>query len=168
MTVDATKAGRLITAEEGRVKAVPHSHPWNSNSEMTGIQLGRLAGLERTGVNLARLAPGRESFVYHAHDCEEEWVYIIKGTGTLEMDGVEHSMKPGDFAGFPAPSIAHQLRNTGHEDLVYLMGGEHRQVDVARFPKHRKRMVRVGDRIDIYHDEHAEYFGAARYSQGSD
>ncbi|HZH02483.1 MAG TPA: cupin domain-containing protein [Myxococcaceae bacterium] len=133
---------------------------------MTGVQLGRLASLERTGINLFRLSPGRESFVYHAHDCEEEWLYVLSGVGTLEMDGVEHPIGPGDFVGFPAPSVAHQMRNTGGgDDLVYLVGGEHRDVEVARFPKHGKRMVRVGNRIDIYSDEDAEPFGPARYAQ---
>jgi hypothetical protein len=36
--------------------------------------------------------------------------------------------------GFPAPSVTHHLRNPGTEDLVYLMGGEHRDVEVAEFP----------------------------------
>lgn len=55
----------LILAAEPEAKAGRHSHPWNAKSEMVGVQLGRLAGLERTGVSLARIPPGKESFAYH-------------------------------------------------------------------------------------------------------
>jgi len=36
-----------------------------------------MAGLTRTGVSLAPIEVGRESFVYHAHEFEEEWIYIL-------------------------------------------------------------------------------------------
>src|SRR5215210_5634009 len=52
----------LIRAAEAEAKAARHSHPWNPKSEMVGVQLARLAGLKRTGVSLARIPPGKESF----------------------------------------------------------------------------------------------------------
>ncbi|WPF88664.1 cupin domain-containing protein [Cyanobacterium aponinum AL20118] len=63
------------------------SHPWNSKSEISGVYLGRTVGLKRTGVNFARIAPGKESFVYHSHYREEEWIYILSGRGIAEIDG---------------------------------------------------------------------------------
>ena len=50
---------------------------------------------------------------------------------------------PGDFMGFPAGPKAHQLRNPYDADLVYLTGGERREVEIADFPKHGKRLVRI-------------------------
>lgn len=126
------------------------SHPWNPNSEISGIQLGRRTGLTRTGVSLARLEPGKESFVYHSHEREEEWIYILSGTGTAEIDGEEHEIGPGDFMGFPTPSVAHHLRNSGSEPLLYLMGGESRDFEVATFPKLGKKMVRSGSKVEVY------------------
>lgn len=140
----------LVRAADSEARMAAHSHPWNPNSEMVGVQLGRLAGLKRTGVSLARIPPGKESFVYHRHEREEEWLYILSGTGTAEIDGGEYEVGPGDFMGFPAPSVAHHLRNTGEEDLVYLMGGEHRRFEIATFPKLGKRMVRMDDEVEIY------------------
>jgi uncharacterized cupin superfamily protein len=140
----------LLRAADVAAKMGTHSHPWNPKSEMTGAQLGRLTGLERTGVSLARIAPGKESFVYHSHALEEEWLYIISGNATAEIDGEEYAVGPGDFMGFPAPSVAHHLRNTGSEDLVYLMGGENRDAEIADFPKLGKRMLRVGDKVEVY------------------
>jgi uncharacterized cupin superfamily protein len=149
----------LVRAADAAAKMGRHSHPWNPRSEMNGVQLGRLAGLKRTGVNLARIAPGKESFVYHSHAREEEWLYILSGRGTAEIDGGEYEVGPGDFMGFPTPSVAHHLRNTGEEDLVYLMGGETLDAEVATFPSLGKRMVRTGDEVEIYDVSDAKPFG---------
>lgn len=40
--------------------------------------------------------------------------------------------------GFPTPSVPHHLRNIGDEDLVYLVGGENLEVEVADFPRLKK------------------------------
>jgi uncharacterized cupin superfamily protein len=136
------------------------SHPWNPNSEISGTYLGRAVGLERTGVNFVKVAPGKESFIYHAHYREEEWIYILSGRGIAEIDGEEFEVGSGDFMGFPTPSVAHHLRNVGDEDLVYLMGGENLEVEIAEFPKLGKQMIRRGDSIDIYDNSDAKPFGA--------
>ncbi len=61
--------------------------------------------------------------------------------------------------GFPAPQVAHHLRNPYEEDLVYLMGGEALDVDVADFPRLGKRMVRRGQSVEIYDTSDAKDFG---------
>ena len=149
----------LLRATDIAAKAGTHSHPWNPNSEMTGVHLSAAVGLERTGVSLARIAPGKESFVYHSHEREEEWLFILAGTATAEIDGGEYEVGPGDFMGFATPSVAHHLRNTGEEDLVYLMGGERRDAEVATFPRLGKRMVRTGEKVEIYDLASARPFG---------
>lgn len=142
--------GCLIRKHESDAAFSTHSHPWNPQSEISGVQLARMAGLKRTGVSLAHLAPGKESFAYHSHEREEEWLYILSGTGTAEIDGTEYEVGPGDFMGFPTPSVAHHLRNTGKQSLVYLMGGENRDCEVATFPKLGKRMVKFGEKVEVY------------------
>lgn len=140
----------LLRAADIAAKSGAHAHPWNPKSELHGAQLGRLVGLKRAGVSLVRIPPGRESFVYHSHAREEEWVYILAGHGTAEIYDGEYEVGPGDFMGFPTPSVAHHLRNTGREDLVYLMGGENLDAEISDFPRLGKRMVRVGDRVEIH------------------
>jgi uncharacterized cupin superfamily protein len=161
-----TERPELIRAAEAEAAMETHSHPWNPNSELTGVQLGRRAGLVRTGVSLARIAPGKESFVYHSHEREEEWLYILSGAGTAEIDGEEHEVGPGDFMGFPAPSVAHHLRNTGDQPLVYLMGGESRDAEIATFPRLGKRMVRTGAKVEIYDLADARPFGPLEAGRG--
>lgn len=136
------------------------SHPWNPKSEIHGTHLSRLAGLERTGVSLVSIPPGRESFIYHAHHLEEEWIYILSGTGVADIDDQSFEVGAGDFMAFPTPSIAHHLRNDGKSDLVYLMGGENRDCEIADFPGLGKRMVRIADDLTVYDLEDGARFEA--------
>lgn len=126
------------------------SHPWNPKSEIKGTHLSALAGLKRTGVSVVRLAPGKESFAYHLHHREEEWIYILSGTGIARVDGEDYEMNPGDFVAFPTPSVPHVMLNPGEDELVYLMGGEQLDFEIADFPTLDKRMIRRGSTIEIY------------------
>ena len=64
------------------------SHPLNpERSQMRGFSLSDAVGLTRIAVHLAVLPPGKESFVYHSHAVEEEWLYVLAGRGRIEIDG---------------------------------------------------------------------------------
>ena len=93
----------LIKAEEVAANAADFSHPWNPNSQLVGTRLSALVGLSRVGVSLVGIPAGKESFVYHSHHREEEWIYIISGQGVAEINGEEFEVAAGDFMGFPAP-----------------------------------------------------------------
>lgn len=146
----------LIRAEEIRAGAQGFSHPWNENSRIIGTHLSGLAGLTRTGVSLVRVPAGRESFCHHVHHREEEWVYILAGRGTADVGDEALAIGPGDFLAFHAGGEAHHIRNTGAEDLVYLMGGEHRHHDIVDFPRLGRRMVRIGQEVETYDRGDAE------------
>ncbi|MCU0545861.1 MAG: cupin domain-containing protein [Oscillatoriaceae cyanobacterium Prado104] len=149
----------ILRTTEIAEKTASFSHPWNPNSLIIGTQISRLTGLKRTGVSLAKIPPGKESFIYHSHDREEEWIYIISGRGIAEIDGEEFEVSAGDFMGFPTPSVAHHLRNPFDEELVYLMGGENLDVEIADFPRLGKRMLRREGNIEIYDTSSAQSFG---------
>jgi quercetin 2,3-dioxygenase len=140
---DAPPPRILVRAAE-RGPEEQSTHPWNAASEVHGWRLSRPAGLGRVAVNLFWLPPGRESFAYHRHFREEEWVYVLEGRGVALVDEVEHELGPGDFLGFP-PGVAHLLRNTGDAPLRYLCGGEVvSDVEVADFPRLGRRAALVG------------------------
>ena len=126
-----------------------YSHPLNPRSEMNGVSLSHHAGMRRIGVHVVRLKPGKESCVYHAHTSEEEFFYILSGKGITEIDGKEYEVGPGDFMGFPTPSVAHHLKNASDEDLVYLVGGERHPVEVADFPHLDKKVIRVAGEAHV-------------------
>ncbi len=132
-------------------RAETFSHPFNEKSEITGTHLSPLTGLKRVGVSKVMVPPGKESFIYHSHELEEEWIYILEGKGVARIDGKDHEVAAGDFMGFPAPGVAHHLTNPYAEKLVYLMGGEAGgHVEVADFPDIGKRMVRRGKDVQIF------------------
>src|SRR3954468_4259258 len=62
----------LLRAATIAGKSGEFSHPWNPKSRLIGARLGTEVGLKRTGVSLARIPPGHESFIYHSHQREEE------------------------------------------------------------------------------------------------
>jgi uncharacterized cupin superfamily protein len=140
----------IRAADRARMPDQSFSHPFNPASEIHGFPLGAAAGLSRVGVNLLRVPPGKESFVLHSHHGEEEFLYILSGRGMARIGDEEHEVGPGDFMGFPTPSVVHHLRNPFDEDLVYLSGGERKPMEVADLPLQNKRMVRVGEAISIY------------------
>ncbi len=140
----------LVRAAQVADAEVQFSHPWNARSQIRGTPLSQLVGLTRTGVSLARIAGGKESFVYHSHQREEEWIYILEGRAIAEIGDEEFEVGAGDFLAFPTPSVAHHLKNPFSDDVVYLMGGENRDTEVADFPRLGKRMVRVGSTITVY------------------
>jgi uncharacterized cupin superfamily protein len=149
----------IVRAADIAAHSQEFSHPWNPRSQMRGTQLARSVGLKRSGVNFIRVPPGRESYVYHSHRFEEEWIYLLSGSAMAFIDGVEYPVSAGDFIGFPAPSVAHLLRNPGPDDLVYLVGGENREVEVADFPGLGKRTVRTGQQLEVYDTDDAQAFG---------
>jgi uncharacterized cupin superfamily protein len=124
----------IRTRELDPAEAVRVRHPFNPNSEVHLQRLAERTGMGRVIVTLARVAPGKESFVLHAHLLHEEFIYILEGTGTAVIGDAEVEVGPGDFMGFPIDGTPHTLRNTGASDLVYLMGGERGPLEVARFP----------------------------------
>jgi uncharacterized cupin superfamily protein len=140
-------------AERGAAGDFPEQsfrHPLNPRSELHGYMLSRLCGLSRAGVSLVRVPPGKESYVFHAHLSEEEWMFVLSGTGLLELGEEELPVGPGDFAGFAPGGPGHNLRNTGAADLVYLSGGESRDLEVADFPRLGKRAVRTAKGMTLY------------------
>jgi uncharacterized cupin superfamily protein len=148
----------VVRSEEAEEGAARFSHPWNPNSELFGTRLSSLVGLSRVGVSRVRVPPGKESFAYHSH-YREEWIYVLSGRGIAEVADEEHEVGVGDFVSFAAPQVAHHMRNPFDEDLVYLVGGEALDVDVADFPRLGKRMVRRGMEVEVYDESDAKEFG---------
>ena len=150
------RAAEHSSHEAGRWR---FSHPFNPGSDVEGFALSTLCGLARAAVNLMRVPPGKESFAYHRHAAEEEWVYILAGRGVAEIGDETYEVGPGDFMGFAAAGAAHHLKNPYGEELVYLAGGERHEVEIADFPRAGKRLVRVGEKIAVHDLATAESFG---------
>ena len=141
MSDDQPKKCLLRATEIAGLAEACSRHPLNPSSEVHLRPLSELTGLGRVRLTLGRIPPGKESFAYHAHEADEEFVYIVSGRGRAEIGEETIEVGPGDFMGFAAPSVAHHLVNPYDEDLVYLMGGERSRVEVGTFPRAGKRII---------------------------
>jgi len=62
--------------------------------------------------------PGKRlSYQKHAHRAEH-W-FVVKGSGTLVLDGVDKPVKAGESVDIPV-GTAHRMCNTGDETLVFV------------------------------------------------
>jgi hypothetical protein len=61
----------------------------NPRSRFRDAWLAHAAGLSRIGLSRGRIPPGGESFAYHAHHAEQEWLYIVTGRARARIDDRE-------------------------------------------------------------------------------
>lgn len=93
-------------------------------------------GGRRLGVNLVVLTPGKRAFPFHSHRANDEVFFVLAGTGHLRLGASRHAIGAGDLITCPAggPESAHQLINTGVEELRYLAIGTNDLPDVIEYP----------------------------------
>lgn len=97
--------------------------------------LGDAAGLKNFGVNLTELPPGSWSSQRHAHEKQDEFIYIVEGQVTLVTDTGETLLKPGMCAGFPAGSKdGHKLVNKSDRKAIYLEVGDRTPGENVDYP----------------------------------
>ncbi len=95
------------------------------------------------GVNQTRVKPGCACVPFHWHLREDEVFFIQSGTGVLRYGEALIPLRPGDCVSCPAGTkVAHQIANTGDEDLVYLAIGPYDPHEVCGYPDNGKVMVR--------------------------
>jgi uncharacterized cupin superfamily protein len=88
--------------------------------------LGDATGLSRMGVWLRAIPPGRAGTHRHWHRVEEEWAFVLSGTGVVRIGPLRIDVRPGHFVGFPPGPHPHHFVASGDEELVVLEGGERR------------------------------------------
>jgi uncharacterized cupin superfamily protein len=88
-------------------------------------RLGKKLGLTRLGVNLEVIPPGCRSSLPHAHEREEEFVFVLSGHPEAWIDGVLHQLRSGDGVAFPpGTGIAHSFLNNTDEPVHLLVVGD--------------------------------------------
>ena len=122
-----------------------HVHQFNANAIRHTRSLGDLAGLSDMGIHLVRVEPGRDSTEHHFHGQDEEFLFVLSGSGEATIGEDTVPVGPGDFLGFPKGSPAHSLHVPAGagEALVYLMGGTRSPIDVCTYPHAGLRMYRI-------------------------
>jgi uncharacterized cupin superfamily protein len=108
-------------------------------------RVGQLLGLGSLGCAVHVVPPGKKAFPFHRHHVVDELFFIVSGKGEYRFGGTTKPVRPGDIVSAPAGTEAHQLVNTGSDELRYLgistMGGG---VDVIDYPDSKKIAVAAG------------------------
>lgn len=105
-----------------------------------GAPLGKLLGLQKIGIHVEILPPGRRTSWPHAEEKEEEFVFVLEGTPDAWIDGELHRMRAGELAAFPAGTgIAHTFINNTDTTVRLLVGGEKIEGNRIFYPKHPAR-----------------------------
>jgi len=107
-------------------------------------RIGPAIGLTNLGFALHVVPPGKRAFPFHAHHVADELFFILSGTGEYRFGDQSFSVRQGDVLGAPAGKTAHQLVNTGSEDLRYLGLSTIGSVDVVEYPDSKKFGVMAG------------------------
>jgi uncharacterized cupin superfamily protein len=161
----AAQTGSHPLLRAADIEAIPEEervHTLDPASVRRTRSLGDAVGLSSIGVHLVRLESGRTSSVYHFHHHDEEWVYVLSGRGIAEIGDQKFAVGPGDFMGFVAGSLPHNLTNPNAEDLVYLVGGNRLPFDICDYPRIAKRRYRINGKNDYVSWELLERAGALR------
>ncbi|KAJ7613924.1 cupin domain-containing protein [Roridomyces roridus] len=124
----------------------PRAHPLDPSRVRHTVSLGDETGITKTGIHKTTLEPGMKSTVEHFHDVEEEWVYILEGSGMLLRAGVgeDTPLAVGDFVGWSTAEGHHgqpHALQAGAEGISYLCGGSRQPVDFCHYPLIKKGLL---------------------------
>jgi uncharacterized cupin superfamily protein len=92
-------------------------------------------------LEVLRLKPGQTPYPYHSHSAQWEFYLVQSGSGTLRHDDGESEIREGDAFLFK-PDEAHQLTNTGDEDLLVFVIADNPVGETCHYPDSGKWLVR--------------------------
>jgi uncharacterized cupin superfamily protein len=120
-------------------------------------------GARNLGYNLTVLAPGKAAFPKHSHRVNEEMFFILDGTGELRLGDATHPVRAGDVIACPpgGPDTAHQLINTGREELRFLAVSTMLFPEICEYPDSGKLNAITGSGPD-------DFRHIARHGEGLD
>lgn len=107
-----TIVSKIVGWEEARA----HQADWG---EMRFYFTGETSGSKSVLTAVAVVEPGKAVHKAHRH-AEEEYLAVVEGSGTWNLDGKESPAKRGDVL-YAAPWVYHGLTNTGDKPLIFLV-----------------------------------------------
>jgi ribosomal-protein-alanine N-acetyltransferase len=129
-------------------------YPGSSELLSIGSPVGKKLGLQKIGVHIEKLPIGRRTSWPHAESLEEEFVYVIKGTPDVWINGTLHPLMEGDFVAFPSGTgIAHTFINNSDQEVIILVGGEaNKKENQIYYPLHPKRNMELKEKNMFWED----------------
>jgi len=99
-------------------------------------QVATRLGAQKLGYNITAVPPGKAAFPFHCHRVNEEMFFVLQGTGEVRIGEEKHAIRSGDVIACPpgGPEVAHQIHNTGSEELRYLAVSTRLYPEVCEYP----------------------------------
>lgn len=141
---------------------IDNAHYPNSEEQLAiGSPVGKKLGLQKIGIHIETIPPGRRTSWPHAESEEEEFAYVIKGNPQVWLNGFLCELSEGDFVALPAGTgIAHTFINNSKENVLLLVGG---QVTILSnkvfYPMHPKRNQEMKDKGVLWEDSPKQELG---------
>lgn len=161
-----------MSEEKPRGPVAIESVPWTEWSE--GVRFGsRYRVLSDTrkdgrkiGVSYEELSPGKQSVPFHYHMVEEEHIVALEGEATLRLGDERHTIRAGDYVGFPAGQRAgHCLINESDKPFRFLMIGDHAENETCVYPDSGKIMIYNLGRLILRDGESIDYWDSEKTSE---
>jgi uncharacterized cupin superfamily protein len=157
----------VVNLSELRLESSSQGTRFAAATTEFGISLG-LYGL---GAALYAVPPGKTASPFHRHHTSDELFVILSGTGEYRFGNDRLPVKTGDCLGAPAGGEAHQIINTGAEELRYLAFSNNAIADVVEYVDSGRIRIDVG--ATGHHREDATFGAGGRltpldYWEGED
>jgi uncharacterized cupin superfamily protein len=112
--------------------------------------LAEAIGGKAIGANVTTVPPGKAAFPLHHHRANEEHFFILSGTGVLRVGRDTYPVRAHDYiVNLPGSAdLAHQLINTGTEEMTYLAISTTSLPEVVGYPDSGKTGVRIAFTAD--------------------
>src|SRR5262245_47358562 len=108
-------------------------------------KLAAAAGGRELGASLYRMGAGAKPWPRHAHLANEEAIFVLAGEGELRIGERSVPLRAGDYVALPAGlATAHQIRNPGGAELVFLCISTMRAPDIIVYPDSAKVGIFAG------------------------
>ena len=134
----------VVNIDEVPLVPRPDAHkPKGDSAALYGMSMARitpLVGAQQLGYNVTAVPPGKRAFPYHSHRVNEEMFFVLAGSGEVRIGDQTYPLRKGDILACPAGGIetAHQIINTGAEELRYLAVGTTRTPEICDYPDSKK------------------------------
>jgi uncharacterized cupin superfamily protein len=113
----------------------PEGSPFGGSRQRAGAAVGS----QKLGYSFFTVPPGKAAFPYHTHTTNEEMIYVVAGQGILRLAKEELEVTAGTIIACPpGTEFPHQLVNTGHEELRYLVVSTMDYPDLSEYPDSNK------------------------------
>jgi uncharacterized cupin superfamily protein len=110
-------------------------------------------------LEMTRIPSGKQNFPFHAHSAQWELYLVVSGKGSVRDKEGTTEIVAGDALLF-GPDEAHQLSNSGTEDLVYYVIADNPIGESGYYPdsgKWKANKSSAADRVMIKGNE-TDYF----------